>query len=70
MTDTVQVAIISAAGSVTVAVTALLLNARWFSSLEKRIEVIESDLKQFFHAQSEHDRRLALLEHRPPEERR
>jgi hypothetical protein len=66
MTDTVQVAIISAAGSVTVALTALILNARWFTSLERRIELIEQDLKQFFRSQADFDKRLALLEKREP----
>jgi hypothetical protein len=62
MSDTVTVAIVSAAGSVSVAVTALLLNYRLFNSLERRIEVIESDLKQFFRDLGEHDKRLTRLE--------
>jgi len=37
------VTLISAGGSVAVAVTALVLNFRPFNSLERRIEVIESD---------------------------
>lgn len=48
MTDTVTVALISAGGSVVVAITALVLNFRLFNSIERRIEVIESDLKNFF----------------------
>ena len=46
MSDTIVVAMISSGGSVIVAVTALLLNFRMFNSLERRIEVIESDLKE------------------------
>ena len=41
MSDTVTVALVSAGGSVAVAVTALVLNFRLFNSLERRIEVIE-----------------------------
>jgi hypothetical protein len=62
MTDTVVVAAISAGGSVSVAVTALILTFRLFGSLERRIEVIETDLKQFFKAQADHDTRITRLE--------
>ena len=62
MSDTVQVAIISAAGSVATAITALILAYRLFDSLERRIAVIEADLKQFFQMLAGHDRRLAVLE--------
>jgi hypothetical protein len=48
MSDTVTVALISGGGSVAVAITALILNFRLFNSLERRIEVIERDLKDFF----------------------
>ena len=44
-TDTVTVALISSSGTLAVAITALLLNYRLFNSLERRIEVIEADLK-------------------------
>ena len=64
MSDTVIVAVISAAGSVFVAITALLLNNRLFSSLERHIELIQADLKQFFHELGEHDKRIARLENR------
>ena len=63
MSDTVIVAIISTSGSVVVAITALLLNYRLFNSLERRIEVIESDLKQFFKDLADHDKRISRLEH-------
>jgi len=62
MSDTVLVALISASGSVAVAVTALALNFRLFNSLERRIELIESDLKQFFKQLVEFDKRLSKLE--------
>ena len=48
MTDTVTVALISAAGSVATAVTALILNVRLFDSLARRIEAMEADNKEFF----------------------
>ena len=62
MSDTVTVAVISASGSVAVAVTALILNYRLFGSLELRIEVIESDLKTFFRDLADHDKRIMRLE--------
>jgi biopolymer transport protein ExbB/TolQ len=61
MNPNVLIAAIATAGSVVVAITALLLNyrmveriERWFSSLERRLEVIESDLKEFFKILSGH----------------
>ena len=62
MSDTVIVALVSASSSVAVAITALVLNFRLFTSLERRIEVIETDLKQFFRSLSEHDTRISRLE--------
>jgi hypothetical protein len=62
LTDTVVVALVSAGGSVCVAVTALVLNFRLFGSLERRIELIESDLKAFFRSNAEMDKRLSKLE--------
>jgi hypothetical protein len=53
MSDTVIVALVSASSSVAVAVTALVLNFRLFTSLERRIEVIETDLKQFYRTMSD-----------------
>lgn len=48
MSDTVTVALISASGSVAVAITALMLNYRLFNSLERRIAQLEQDNKEFF----------------------
>jgi biopolymer transport protein ExbB/TolQ len=62
MTDTVIVALVSTSGTLSVAITALLLNYRLFNSLERRIEVIKQDLKQFFRQLAEHDKRLSKLE--------
>ena len=65
MTDTVTVALITASGSVAVAITALVLNFRLFNSLERRIEVIEHDLKDFFRTLAEYDKRISKLEDKP-----
>jgi len=62
MSDTVTVALISAGGSVVIAITALVLNFRLFNSLERRIEIIKADLKQFFRDTSSLERRVSHLE--------
>ena len=62
MSDTGTVALISAGGSVVIAITALVLNFRLFNSLERRIEIIEADLKQFFRDTSSLERRVSHLE--------
>jgi biopolymer transport protein ExbB/TolQ len=62
LTDTIAVALVSAGGSVAVAITALLLNFRLFNSLERRIEVIETDLKTFFRMHAEFEKRISKLE--------
>jgi len=76
ISDTVQVAVISAGGSAAVAITALLLNGKWFSSLERhmgslerRIEVIEADLKQFYRTLHDLDTRVTVIEKRPEDGR-
>lgn len=45
-----------------VGITGLILAFRLFNSLERRIELIEADLKQFFRTQADHDNRLSRLE--------
>jgi hypothetical protein len=62
MSDTGTVALISAGGSVVIAITALVLNFRLFNSLERRIEIIKADLKQFFRDTSSLERRVSHLE--------
>jgi hypothetical protein len=56
MNPNVLIAAISAAGSIAIAITALLLNYRAFASIERRLEIIEGDLKEFF-------RQLVLARH-------
>jgi hypothetical protein len=53
--------IVVASGAIIVPVTALLLNYRGFASLERRLEVIERDLKDFYKASAEHDKEIARL---------
>ncbi len=83
MTDTVTVALISASGSVLVAVTALVLNYRGFSSidarfaamenrftalenrLDRRLDTIQADLKEFYRLLADHDKRISKLEDKP-----
>jgi len=47
MTDTVTVALISTGCPVAVAITALIVSYRLLNSVERRIEVIQRDLKDF-----------------------
>lgn len=62
MTENVLVALISAGGMSLTAVTALVLNYRGFNSIERRLEIIEKDLKEFFRELSNHDKRITKLE--------
>jgi hypothetical protein len=76
MSDTVIVALISAGASALVAVTALVLNYRGFSSIdlrfasvdgrfasiERRLDAIQADLKEFYKLLAAHDKRLSKLE--------
>jgi hypothetical protein len=73
MNPSVLTAAISASAAVITAVVALLVNQRGFTLLDKRIddlradtnrrlERIETDLKEFFKVQAEHDKRIQRLE--------
>ena len=61
MNPNVLIAAIAAGGGIAVAITALLLNYRGFSSLERRLEVIETDLKEFFRQLARHEADIARL---------
>jgi hypothetical protein len=61
----VLVAAITTAGSVAVSVTALVLAYRGMNSLERRMEIIEADLKQFYRTLAELDKRVQRLEDKP-----
>jgi len=68
-------AIISAASSAAVAITALVLNQRGFTSIENRMTALEGrmtalknrmhdGLKEFFKVLTEHDKRIQRLKDR------
>jgi hypothetical protein len=50
MDNTVIVALISAGGSVLVAITALVLNYRGFASIDARLNLMQSDMKDLYKA--------------------
>lgn len=62
MSDTVITAISTSSSAVIIGITALILNYKLFNSLERRIERIEIDLKDFYKTFSEHDKRITTLE--------
>jgi len=62
MNPNVLVAAINAGGSIIIGVTALILAYRGFGSIERRLELIEQDLNQFFRSQAEFDKRLQRIE--------
>lgn len=64
MSDTVIVAAITGLSSISVSITALLLNYRLFNSLERRIEVLEKDFKDFYKTLLDLDNRLSKVEDR------
>jgi hypothetical protein len=59
------VSLISAGGAVVTAITVLILNFRLFNSLERGIEAIERDVKDFFRTLADQDKRISRLEDRP-----
>lgn len=62
MSETVIVALISAGGSVAIGITALVLNVRMFTSLERRIERLEAKFDILLEKIADLDKRLTLLE--------
>jgi hypothetical protein len=61
---TVIVALISSGGSVLTAITALLLNYRGFTSIDRRIERLEDDIKLLTGKVYEIDNRITRMEER------
>ena len=61
MNPNVLVAAINAGGSIVVAVTALVLAYRGLNSIERRLEIIEQDLKNFYRLLGEHVTDIARL---------
>jgi hypothetical protein len=64
VTNEVLVALISAGGSVLVAVTALLLNYRGFASLDARMNLMQSDMKDLNKTMTAIEVDVALLKDR------
>jgi hypothetical protein len=64
VTNEVLVALISAGGSVLVAVTALLLNYRGFASLDARMNLMQSDMKYLNKTMTALETDVALLKDR------
>ena len=69
MNDTVVVALISTSGTFLTAVVALVLSYRGFASidgrfgsLERRLDRIENDYREFYETQADYDKRLSNLE--------
>ena len=54
MDSNVTVALVTGCCTGVVGISALLLNYRGFNSLERRMEVMEGDLKQFYKHLGEH----------------
>ncbi|MBV9157369.1 MAG: hypothetical protein JO097_13985 [Acidobacteriaceae bacterium] len=48
MNAAIITAMISTSGAVVIGITALVLNYRGFVSIERRLEILEGDLKEFF----------------------
>lgn len=62
MNESIQIALVSMSGAVIVA----SINSAWmwraFNRMEKRIDSIEADLKDFFRITGEHHGRIAVVE--------
>jgi len=61
MSDNVLIAIVGGGSTFLTSLSALLLVYRGFSSIERRLEVIEGDLKQFFKDLTRHEVDIAAL---------
>ena len=64
MSDPVIQAVIATSGAVTVSITALFLNYRGFTSIERRIEILEKDFKEFYKTLISVDNRVEKLENK------
>ncbi len=72
MDPNVTTAIVSACATALVAIVALIQNSKRFEDMGKRIErvekqldLIQADLKEFFRTLAELDKRVQRLEHKP-----
>jgi hypothetical protein len=64
MSDNVLIAIIGGSGTLLVALASLLLVYRGFNSIERRLEVIGGDIKQFFRGTARNEAEIGILKER------
>ncbi len=55
---------VAALGTILVPITALILNYRGFASIERRMEILEADLKEFYKVQSAQATDIALIKNK------
>ena len=55
---------VAALGLILVPITALILNYRGFASIERRMEILEADLKEFYKVQSGQATDIALIKNK------
>jgi hypothetical protein len=61
MSDNVLIAIVGGSTTFLTALSSLLLVYRGFGSIERRLEMIESDLKQFYKDLSRNDSEISAI---------
>lgn len=65
MDQNITISVISSAGAVIVGLAAIGSNTFWINralqGIEHRLDVIETDLKQFFQLQNQHDKDIQRL---------
>ena len=64
MSDDVLIAIIGSSSTLLVALASLLLVYRGFNSIERRLEVIEGDIKQFARDTARNEAEIGILKER------
>jgi hypothetical protein len=64
MSDNVLIAIIGGGSTFLTALSSLLLVYRGFNSIERRLEVMEGDLKQFYKDLTRHELEISALKDR------
>ncbi len=64
MSDNGLIAIIGGSSTFLTALASLLLVYRGFSSIERRLEIIEGDLKQFYKDLTRHENEISSIKER------
>jgi len=62
MSEPILQSLIAATSAISVSITALLLNYKLFNSLERRLEILEKDFKEFYKTLLNIDNRVEKLE--------